>query len=482
MKKVNEFERGYGFLETEDANHIYRLPAVPQNWQVFLDLVKDHQMNQVPRLKRLHRYYLGKNDGVISRSEPKGDNRADYRTPHSFAEYITMFRTSYILGKPVKTDYLEDGQDEQQEWLEAWNTNQDIDAHNFDLGLDLSKFGRAYELLYRGFDDVTHIATSHPYWSFVVYDETVSQKPLFAVRYPSVRRGDEELYQIEVYLEDRTLVFPPTTLYGARLGEPVVKRHYFGEVPVIEYQANRDRMGDYERAIPLMDLYDYAQADTGNYLTNTNEAMLVITGDFNPDDVTYDKHANMLLLPTGTDAQGKQTSLQAEYINPVYDVQGTEAYKSRLRQDIFLFSYTPDVSDENFAGNRSGEAMKYKLIGLEQDCVVKERLLRQGLIRRYQLLANISHTVRELQGEFKPQYLKVTFTPNLPVNLSQELSSLVSAGAKFSQATLLSQASFVDNVQTELDQLAKEREANAYGMQQFMRGSDSEDQDDGVLA
>ena len=152
---------------------------------------------------------------------------------------------------------------------------------------------------------------------------------------------------------------------------------------------------------------------------------------------------------------------------------GTESYKDRLRRDIYLFAYTPDMSDENFASNQSGEAMKYKLMGLEQDRAIKERLVRRGMTRRYRLIVELSKSLRELSVDVDINDLLVTFTPNLPANLSQELPTLVNAGAKFSQATLLAQASFVDNVQNELEAVDKERYDNMNFMRKQMGGVDN---------
>ena len=42
-----------------------------------------------------------------------------------------------------------------------------------------------------------------------------------------------------------------------------------------------------------------------------------------------------------------------------------------------MFTNTPDMTDENFSGNQSGEAMKYKLFGLEQRTAIKEGLFRK---------------------------------------------------------------------------------------------------------
>lgn len=260
-------------------------------------------------------------------------------------------------------------------------------------------------------------------------------------------RDGHELSKITVYLPNEVWYFVPIDAGSSDLTEPEVIPHRFGEIPITEYSANRFRTGDFEKVIANIDLYDYSQSYTANYMTDTNESMLVISGDFDPKQVEYDKDANVLLLPTGMSESGHQTSLKAQYIFPQYDVNGTESYKDRLRNDIYLFTYTPDVSDETFGGQQSGIALKYKLIGLEQDRAIKERLIRKGFSRRYRMLANQARVVvSEFTFDVDTNDLVVTFTPNLPANVMEEVKTLKEAGAAFSQKTLLSQASFVDNV------------------------------------
>ena len=81
------------------------------------------------------------------------------------------------------------------------------------------------------------------------------------------------------------------------------------------------------------------------------------------------KKANLLLLANGRmSPDGSKSQTDAKYIYKQYDVSGTEAYKERLQDDIHKISFVPDLTDESFSGNRSGEAMKYKLFGFSADC------------------------------------------------------------------------------------------------------------------
>ena len=219
-------------------------------------------------------------------------------------------------------------------------------------------------------------------------------------------------------------------------------------------------MGLYEDVLSLIDLYDAGQSDTANYMTDLNDALLVISGDIeaaglSTEDAIKQKEANMLLLESGTDVNGNKTSVTAGYIYKQYDVNGVEAYKDRVRKDIHEISMVPDLTDDNFSGVQSGEAMKYKLFGFEQMTATKQRLFKKGLMRRYRLLFSLKSSISEMDNS-DLKGLRVIFTPNLPKAILEELKSLVDAGAELSQETILGLASFVPDVQAELKRVNKE--------------------------
>ena len=151
--------------------------------------------------------------------------------------------------------------------------------------------------------------------------------------------------------------------------------------------------------------------------------------------------------------------MTAGYIYKQYDVNGVEAYKDRVRKDIHEISMIPDLTDDNFSGVQSGEAMKYKLFGFEQMTAVKQRLFKKGLMRRYRLLFNLKSNVAEIENS-DLKGLRVIFTPNLPKAILEELKALVDAGAEISQETILGLASFVPDVKAELKRVNAEAPAD----------------------
>ncbi|MGY0191489.1 phage portal protein, partial [Lactococcus petauri] len=96
------------------------------------------------------------------------------------------------------------------------------------------------------------------------------------------------------------------SLSGAELNEISSTKHFFGGVPLIEYQNNRSRSGDYEDLLSLIDAYDLAEANTANHLNDLVNAVLVIKGDIRKlkDTDEYKKmYANKVIFAqSGLDA------------------------------------------------------------------------------------------------------------------------------------------------------------------------------------
>lgn len=450
----------------EDANMIYQFPVerdaegketedrsslLLENPQAIQDMVEHHQAFQQPRLYELKQYYLGNNLTILEGQRRKERHLSDHRASHNFAKYVSNFIQGYMVGDPIKTTYTES--ESIAEEITDINRHNDADEHNSDLVLDQSVYGRAYEILYRGQDDITRFNTLDVHNTFVIYDDSVAVTPIAGVRYltPQFSEGDE--VTVMVYTDREIITY---TLDKDGMSEESRQEHSFGGVPIIEYENNKMRQGDFEDVLSLIDLYDSSESDTANYMTDLNDAMLVIQGNLriDTDSAQNMKEKNTMLLETIPDEHGRSVPASANYIYKQYDVSGTEAYKSRIEADIHKFTNTPNMNDVNFGGVQSGEAMKYKLFGLEQVRATKERMFKKGLRQRYRLINNLGELASEL--EFEVNELSFTFSPNLPKSLSDEIDSFVKLGGQLSEETKLSLLSIIENPQEELKKLQEE--------------------------
>lgn len=465
MAKVNEFEAARYTYETakqrfsSEANTHYRYPSLEMllnNIDELSKMIQHHKEHQVPRLVTLADYYKGNNHTILRANRRKEEHLADHRATHNFAKYISQFIQGYMMGVPLKTNYPDD---EMSEKLKEINRENDADEHNSDLILDLSIYGRAYELLYRNQLDETRFTLSHVTETFVIYDTTVEMNPIAAVRYVSNQFNNDEL-EVYLYTDTKIYQYIAKDPQSVKLSYSDERDHYFDGVPIIEYENNKFRQGDFEDVLSLIDLYDEAQSDTSNYMSDLNDAMLKIVGNLEIDveQAKKMKENNILMLQTEVNADGRSGQADADYIYKKYDVNGTEAYKDRIFNNILLFASIPNLLDEHFSQNQSGEALKMKLFGLSQKRSIKERLFKKSLRDRYRLISNMMK--RASEGELDVNEISITFTENLPRAIDQELRWFASLGGELSQETLLSLLSFVDNPKEEMEKIEYENKLN----------------------
>ena len=475
MLEVNKFEHGtdaahhtsksFQQLYGPETNRSYRANSAEEildDVNKLASMIRNHHEVQCPRLEALDDYIKARNNGIYSdNSRRNEEERADHRAAHNFAKVINVFDVGYNTGVPIKK--VSDNE-KINEIIAEYDKENDIEALDSELWRDMKKYGRAYELQYRNKQDKDRSVISNVFETFVCYGLDVERTPLFAVRYPRYKVETQEFTTVTVYTDKEIITYKPCQMNALRLEEEKRERHYWEEVPITEYSPDRYRMSGYEDVIPLIDLYDAAQSDTANYMTDLNEATMIITGNLNlnkykTDDLIKMKKANLMLLTEGVNPDGSKSQTDAKYIYKQYDVTGTEAYKERLQKDIHKISFVPDLTDDSFSGTQSGEAMKYKLFGFQQMAKTGQRGFKKGLMRRYRLLLNMKNYVNEADNASLDN-LTITFTPNLPKAVLEELKTLVDSGMEISQETLMGLASFIDDVKAELEKIQKEEKEN----------------------
>ena len=451
------------------------------NYSLLRDYIAHHEGVQRPRIQELYDYSEGNNHEINKVGRRREEDMADARAVHNFGKVITSFKQGYLVGNPIRVDYEDD--DATDKALKELSRLNDFHQLNRDLILDLSKVGRAYDLIYRAKDDTTRAVKLDPLGTFVIFDMTLENHSVAGVRYYQKSQFDESKKIVELYTNERIITFE----YDGDLKEIGSVPHAFGLVPITEYLNTGNGMGDYETELSLIDLYDSAQSDTANYMQDLSDAILAVFGRISfPDYVdTVEKQiefmkqmrkARFMNLEPPMDYEGKEGSVDAKYLYKQYDVNGTEAYKKRVVNDIHKFTNTPDMTDENFSGVQSGEAMKWKVFGLDQERVDMQALFERSLKRRYRLIATVSTLLKEIK-DFDVAKLKVTFTPNLPKSLQEKIEAFQALGGELSKETAMQITDIVDDPKAELDKISKEDEESSLLAQKIAKNNRLSDKD-----
>ena len=127
-----------------------------------------------------------------------------------------------------------------------------------------------------------------------------------------------------------------------------------------------------------------------------------------------------------------------------------------LVREMHKMTLTVDMSDEKFAGNSSGQALKLKLLTMNLLVKGKMRQMEQGLKERFQLYNRWLVTM----GEMKPvgvEDVDVVFTVDLPVNESEVVDMVTSLQGIVDDQTLLSQLWFVSDPKEAVDNLRRQK-------------------------
>ena len=321
---------------------------------------------------------------------------------------------------------------------------------NAELAKTASIYGVAYEMLYFNEEDkMIRFNTLSPLETIPIFDKTIEKKLLAVIRYyDDYDVVEDKTYTIIEVIDDayvrRYRWYSSTDL--VLLDE---YPHYFSMVPVAIFKNNEEETGDFENVISLIDAYDKMESDSLNDFEYFVDAYLALYGlTAEEEDVARMKENRVLLMDEGTKAEWliKQTS--DAYI---------ENMKNRLDKDIHKFSKCPNMSDENFASNASGVAIKFKLLGTENLISIKERKFKRGLQQRLELISVINSVLRE---SFDWRAIDIIFTRNIPSNDVDIANVVNSLKDVVSEKTLLAQIPFVEDVQDELERLKQEREEN----------------------
>lgn len=206
-------------------------------------------------------------------------------------------------------------------------------------------------------------------------------------------------------------------------------------------------MGDFEKVIDLIDAYDKMSSDTLNDFEYFVDAYLALYGfTAEPEDIQQMKENRVLLMDEGT---------SAEWLIKSENDASTENMKNRLDTDIHKFAKCPNLADQEFASNASGVAIKFKLLGTENLVSIKERKFKKGLQQRLELISMINGLVRK---GFDWRSIDIVFKRNIPSNDTDIANMVNTLSGIVSEETLLAQIPFVDDVETEVARVKKQRD------------------------
>lgn len=415
-------------------------------------IIEKFKTSYIPRFQQLENYYLVENE-IKNRNMDSG--KPNNKLAHGFAKYISNMATSFFMGEGVRMDVQDE---EYKENLTSVLLKNNIDDTNFEISKEMSKCGVAFELLYMNEEANICFKKFKAADIIPVYSTSVSEFLEFAIRIwtDSNILDGKPIEYAEVYTKTEIITFKKGREDKSYKQDGKIT-HKFKDVPVIVYWNNEERKGDYEDVITLIDAYDKAQSDTANDFEYFTDAYLVLKGasGFTKEGGADDEEQNAVKTLKQERIMMLDEDGQAQWLIKEINDTAVENFKNRIYENIFFLSQVPALSDESFAGNLSGVAIRYKLIGLEQLATIKENKFLPAYKKKLRMITE------QLNGKLNRSYdaheVEVIFDRNMTDNLKELAEIAYTLSDIVSKETLLSLLPFVDDVQEEVEKIRADK-------------------------
>lgn len=433
-----------GITTMKRGNKMYRLsPDAVQNSAMIQKYVETYRTESA-RLNKLHDYYIGRHE-ILNRKVHDSSKPCN-RLVSGYPKLITDTMSAFFAGEAVTYSYPDEDSQLVFDGILQYN---DESQENSKLAMDCSIYGVAYELLYHDADANIRFKALDARYAIPIYDNTLENALLYFIRYydeTDIMTGNVKTY-VEVY-DKSSIKRYLLEAYSISFIEETA--HYFNDVPVCVYQNNGDVQGDFEGVLTLIDAYNLLESCSMDDFQYFTDAYLALTGlqGTEASDIASMKEQRVILLPDNA---------KAEWLIKASNDTATENMKKRLHSNILLFSKTPDMTDENFASNASGVAMKYKLLGLENTAGIKERYFKLALQRRFELICN---ALSVLGSDFDYMSIQMQFHRSLPQNQVEISEFLSKVGHLLSEETQIQMLGLDVDAQAEIDKRNAEKDAS----------------------
>jgi SPP1 family phage portal protein len=228
-------------------------------------------------------------------------------------------------------------------------------------------------------------------------------------------------------------------------------KHFFGQVPLFGFANNEEMMSDIgASSLTLIDAYDKMTSDMSSESEQWRLAYMLfkncgITGE----TITAARQTGAFSV------QGDNAD--AGFIVKDIPIAFQEYFLKVLENNIYRFTATPNMNDQNFSGNITGVAIKEKFRPFEDKCKRSELKFVKSYRTQYKMLCTVW---ADINIDIDWMDIDFIFTRNYPENKIEEGQFLRDTKGIISEQTRFSHSSLIEDVDKEIEALKMEETVN----------------------
>lgn len=273
----------------------------------------------------------------------------------NYANAIVKFKTGYLLWKPIQYIARKEGVEANDlVVLNDYMVMQEKASKDKEIADWQSICGTAYrmglqnEVYEEDMDDVPfEVRNIHPKNAFVVYSADTGDALLGVVVLRDVNAGDQ-ITKYQIYSKTKYWVYNTQT----QLFEEQTT-HTYGQIPLIEYPLNEQRIGDFEIVLSLLDAINLTQSNRLDGVEQFIQSLLV----FKNIEIDADMLKQLKDLGAINIKQNGEIEANVEYLSQELNQEQTETLISSLWKQVETICGMPSKNNSGGAGSNTGTAV-----------------------------------------------------------------------------------------------------------------------------
>ena len=413
------------------------------NTELLGKMINRFRLNVEPKLNKYKNYYDGI-QAILNKSYSDASKPCN-KTVINYCKNITDSYCGY-LATPGHISYSSNEDIEDVMNILRYNDHQAEDASFL---LDALIYGVAHELMYIDKYGQTRFRLINPTQCFGVYDDSLTGDLMYFIRMYKDSDWDEtDTYNVDVYSDYDVKHYTMCGENGS-LTYRAEELHYFSQCPANIFMLP-DEKSIFDCVLNLQDsANELLSAEIDDYSAFCDAYLTLEGADLEAEEVALMKENRVLVLPEGAKA--------AWLTKNANDAQ-VENILKRIHDSIYRIAQCPDFSSESFVGGvSSGIAIQYRLTGMETRAGKIEAEMKKALQRRIEIICGIASLKL---GEEIFRDVNIDFKRNIPEDITSTIGLINSLKGTVSDATLLSQLPFIEDVNAELEAIQEQKAAN----------------------
>lgn len=333
------------------------------NYTNFINAINTAIDLHTPNANDIH-YLLEYKNGVQPILNKQKEVRPEIinRLVLNHAQMATRNIVGYFIGTPPQYIHASADKKDEIDRLNRYVTYEDKHSVDKDIAEYQSACGTAYRMIYTDgvkADEVPFEDKAlNPETTFVAYENSVREKPLFGVYFFDKYDGVNILGR-KVYCYTSFGVFEFVTSYDLTVRENNLigfTPYDVGGIPIIEYPNNANRIGDWELEISLMNAINDLNSGRLDDIDQIVQSLLAFV-NVEIDADTYDqmREKGVIMLNNKTNLP-----IDIKHISNSLDQNGVKALSEELTNLLYALIGIPDRNNRAGGGGDTGQAVELR--------------------------------------------------------------------------------------------------------------------------